>query len=391
MNRTSGTRRMAIYLVVFIALAAALAYGKTRAAPDLTPSIEKIFPAATTVEPTRGIYSVFDDAGELLGWAASAKATGYGGPLLLVVGIDRKGEVAGIEVVEHRETPIFFRMVRSDAYFEDVSGSDFQEIEYDYESVVGVTGATRTSDAIVAGLRGAVAEVAGERFDVRLPAPPRSFEFGLLEIVVLALFVAGIAANRAGGSVRRWVRWACQLTGLLVIGFWAASPISLAKITSLISGYFPDLYSNLAFYLLIVGFAITTLLYRRNIYCLYICPFGAAQRCVGVIGGMNMKLSAHVGRFLETARNVVVFAAIFAAFITLQPALASYEPFAALFALTGSTLQWLLLFVVLTLSLVVRTPWCSFLCPMRSIEIVLRNLGAWGRGVLPGRRQRAHE
>jgi len=381
---------MTIYLVVFVALAAALAFGKTRAAPDLVPSIERIFPAAATVEPSRGIHSVFDDAGELIGWAASGKAIGYGGPLLLVVGIDPEGEVAGVEVVEHRETPIFFRMVRADAYFDEVAGSGFQGIEYDYEDVVGVTGATRSSDAIVASLRSAVAEVAAELFNVRLPTPPRSFEFGLLEIVVLALFAAGIAAHRAGGSVRRWVRWACQLTGLLVVGFWAVSPISLAKITSLISGYFPDLYSNLAFYFLIVGFVVTTLLYRRNIYCLYVCPFGAAQRCVGVIGGMNLKLSAGVGWLLDMSRNVVVFAAIFAAFITLQPALASYEPFAALFALTGSTLQWLLLFVVLTLSLVVRTPWCSFLCPMRSIEIVLRNLGAWGRGMLPGRRGQAH-
>ncbi len=390
MNRAPGKSRLAIYLVVFVALAAALAYGKTRAAPDLVPSIEKIFPSATTVELTSGIYSVFDDAGELLGWAALGKANGYGGPLLLVVGIDPEGEVAGVEVVEHRETPIFFRMVRFDAYFDEVAGSDFRQIEYDYEAVVGVTGATRSSDAIVASLRSAVAEVAGEQFDVRLPTPPRAFEFGLLEIVVLALLAAGIAVHRAGGSVRRWVRWVCQLTGLLVVGFWAVSPISLAKITSLIAGYFPDLYSNLAFYFLIVGFVVTTLLYRRNIYCLYVCPFGAAQRCVGVIGAMNLKLSARVGRLLEMSRNVVVFASIFAAFITLQPALASYEPFAALFALTGSTLQWVLLFVVLTLSLVVRTPWCSFLCPMRSIEIVLRNLGGWGRGVLPSRKERAH-
>jgi hypothetical protein len=326
----------------------------------------------------------------LLGWAALGKANGYGGPILLVVGIDLEGEVAGVEVVEHRETPIFFRMVRSDAYFEEVVGADFQEVEYDYESIVGVTGATRTSDAIVASLRSAVAEVADEQFDVRLPVPPRSFEFGLLEIVVLGLFAAGIAAHRAGGSVRRWVRWACQLTGLLIIGFWAASPVSLAKITSLLSGYFPDIYSNLAFYLLIIGFVVTTFLYRRNIYCLYVCPFGAAQRCVGVIGGMNLKLSARVGRLLEVSRNVVVFAAIFAAFITLQPALASYEPFAALFALTGSTLQWGLLFIVLTLSLVTRNPWCGFLCPLRSIGIVLRNLGTWGRSALTSRKERAH-
>jgi len=77
---------------------------------------------------------------------------------------------------------------------------------------------------------------------------------------------------------------------------------------------------------------------------------------------------------MKRLRNGVVFAALFIAFLTLQPALTSYEPFAALFSLRGSTLQWALLFIVLVVSLVVRTPWCRFWCPMRTIEAALREL-----------------
>jgi polyferredoxin len=82
---------------------------------------------------------------------------------------------------------------------------------------------------------------------------------------------------------------------------------------------------------------------------------------------------------MEETRDLIVFAALFMAFITLQPTLASYEPFAALFALHGTTLQWLLLFIVLTASLLIQTPWCNFFCPMRTIERVVLDTKRWVR------------
>ena len=79
-------------------------------------------------------------------------------------------------------------------------------------------------------------------------------------------------------------------------------------------------------------------------------------------------------RFLNRSRNVIVLVAILAALATAQPARASYEPFAALFALKGTTLQWFLLLLILIVSLVVRRPWCHFFCPMRSCERVLLDI-----------------
>ncbi len=57
-----------------------------------------------------------------------------------------------------------------------------------------------------------------------------------------------------------------------------------------------------------------------------------------------------------------------------QPGLAHYEPFAALFVLKGSMLQWFLLLIVLLLSLILNRPWCHFMCPMRTGERVLQDI-----------------
>jgi len=317
------------------------------------------------------------NVGKLIGWAGSETANGYGGPMLLVVGVDTLGLVAGVRVVQHRETPVFWRMVRASEYFRGITGARFDSIDYEYQNVVAVTGATISADAIVESVRSSVAGVAGVAFDVQLPVPPKPFEFGFLELTILALFAVGVVGHRLRGPNRRRLRWAGQLVGLLVLGFWENSPITLAKITAFLSGYIPDPRTGISIYLLLGGFLLTSVFFGRNLYCLYACPFGAAQRVVGAIGGFRLKIPPWVVRFMEGARNVVVFAALFMAFITLQPALASYEPFAALFALHGTTLQWFLLFIVLTGSLLIQTPWCNFFCPMRTLELVVLDTKRW--------------
>lgn len=367
-------RRAYIYLVAVIVLALALVYGKTRTAPDLDGPIREIFPAAAVLEEREGVFVVHDADGRLIGWAAGGSASGYGGPMLVVAGVDTEGKVVGARVVEQRETPAFWNMVRIDGYIGGISGAPFEDVSYDYSAVAGVTGATISSEALVDSIRASIADVAGVAFDVRLPLPRRPFEFGTLEIVVLVVILGGIAARRLKGPARRRVRWIAQMTGLVVIGFWKDSPIALAKLVAMASGFFPDPRTNLALYVLVGGFLITSFVWGRNVYCLYACPFGAAQRCVGIIGGRKFTLPGGVVRFLETLRNLIVFVILFMAFLTLQPTLGSYEPFSTLFSMRGSTLQWVILFVALVASLVVRNPFCDYGCPMRTVESALRDL-----------------
>ena len=377
-------RLFGIFLAALL-LALALVWGRTRTAPDLEPLVQKIFPEASTVQVQRGVHHAYDASGALLGWAATGEAHGYGGPLSLLVGVDNLGAVAGIQVVEQRETPIFWRMARAPEYFRGVTGRRYDELEYDYRSVVSVTGATLSTDAIVEGVRVAVARVAGEAFDGRIPLPSKPFEFGFLEVTVLALFAVGVAGHGLRGPARRRLRWAAQITGLVVLGFWKDSPITLSKIAAFLSGFFPDPRTSLALYLLLAGFLLTSVLYGRNLYCLYACPFGAAQRVAGAIGGFRLKVPPRAARVLMSIRNLLVFAALFLAFLTLQPVLSGYEPFAALFSLQGTTLQWFLLFLVLVASLFLTEPWCTFLCPMGALEKVLQEGKGWvGRGLTRG-------
>jgi len=367
-----------------VVLAGALVWGRTHAAPDLDGALASVFPEAARTEESGGILAVYAAADSLLGWAGTGSAHGYGGPLLVLVGIAPSMDVIGLEVVEHRETPVFWSLARAGEYIAAMTGRGYLSMEYDYAQVVAVTGATLSTTAITQAVREAVSVVADEAFGSPLPTPQHPFEFGFLELAVLALVAGGLLDRRVTGRGRRRLRWTTQITGLLVLGFWKESPITLAKLTALMSGFFPDPRGALALYLLVAAFVVTSAVRGRNVYCQYACPFGAAQRCVGTLGGARLKLPPALVSGVRVARDTVVFAILFMAFLTVQPAIVGYEPFSVLFSLRGTTLQWVMLMVVLMASLLVRTPWCTMLCPMGTVEVVIRDAGqAVRRGRAP--------
>ena len=65
-HQWSAGRRLTVYVLVIVALAAALWVGRTGAAPDLTPSIREIFPSAVSFEDQGEVTSVFDDDGRFI-------------------------------------------------------------------------------------------------------------------------------------------------------------------------------------------------------------------------------------------------------------------------------------------------------------------------------------
>jgi hypothetical protein len=375
------------YLLVIAAISAGLWVGRSRSGPDLLPHIHSIFPHASTIDSSNTIHTARTENGEILGWAAEGSASGFGGPLVVVVGIETSGQMAGASVVQHKETPMFFQLAKAPAYFRSLEDRGFETIDFE-NGIDAVTGATLTTNALASGVKNAVSTIAADRFDVYMPEPERPFEFGFFELAILLLFAAGIGSQYLGNKSRELVRWSTQAAALLIVGFWENSPITLAKITALLSGFFPDIRSNLSLYLLLAGMVLTVLFLGKDIYCLHVCPFGAAQRFINIIGGKRTAIPLWSVKALTHSRDAIVLIAIVAALAAAQPARASYEPFAALFSLKGTTLQWFLLLIMMITSLFIRRPWCHFFCPLRACGRALldirhktMNLGKAGKRV----------
>ena len=87
--------------------------------------------------------------------------------------------------------------------------------------------------------------------------------------------------------------------GLVVLGFLYNSPVTLAYITKLLLGYWPQWQTNLYWYFLIGGILFVFTVDNKNPYCQWICPFGAAQECMGVIGGARSRGSRRFATVLR--------------------------------------------------------------------------------------------
>lgn len=123
-------------------------------------AIAAIFPDATASElygePIEGVtelYMVFaDDAA--LGYAAQVAPLGFGGEMTVMVGVTTDGDVAGVKLISHSETPGLGNRVGEADYLSQYIGKDPRSLA---EGIDVITGSTISSKAILAGVESALA------------------------------------------------------------------------------------------------------------------------------------------------------------------------------------------------------------------------------------------
>lgn len=121
-------------------------------------AIGKIFSldAPVTKEIAENVYAVYDTDGKTLkGYCVEVvESSGYNGDITMMVGYDIDKCVSGVEIVSHSETPGLGSKVESDGYRSQFIGTDK---ELTYEEIDGISGATFSSKAVLAGVNKATA------------------------------------------------------------------------------------------------------------------------------------------------------------------------------------------------------------------------------------------
>lgn len=113
--------------------------------------LERVRAAA---EPADAI-AVYEAEGAdgFLGWGLKLASRGYGGPITLVLGLDRDGSVVGITILSMNETPGLGTRIQTEAGFlEQFKGLPQAFTEKDVRGLDMISGATKSSR----GVRGSV-------------------------------------------------------------------------------------------------------------------------------------------------------------------------------------------------------------------------------------------
>ena len=382
-KRDKRRRIERILAVVAVALIGVVwVIGSSRAEMALLDSVEKAMPQADTFERLdSGVYSARAEDNErtLLGYVSIGTANGYGGPLEVAVATNLDGQIIGLHVVNHKETPGWFDRVMKADLLEALAGKSYADSFLLGEGVDSVTGATYTSRALAEATRDGSRAGAGEIGLAVAESEAPSLQIGIPEVTVLGLFIVGYIGHRRGFKYKKQVRWGSMLVGLIVLGFIYNIPITVAYFCKLLLGYWPPWQTSLYWYLLIGGLIFVVTANNKNPYCEWFCPFGAAQECMGAIGGAKVYALPKHRHWLAWLQRGLALAAILLGIYFRNPGTASFEIFGTLFSFFGSTFQVAVLALVLIVALFVKRPWCTYLCPIHPIVEFIRIVRQWVR------------
>lgn len=165
---------------------------------------------------------------------------------------------------------------------------------------------------------------------------------------------------------------------LLAIGAAFNQPWVLGFPTRLLAGDWPSWRTHLYWYVLLGCVLLAFGRSARSPYCPWMCPFGAAQDVVGLLGGAHRRRLPARSPFPWLKRGLV-WLAVLLGLLYRSPGGASYEVFSAAFRGNGSGFQLAALLLCGLASVFVRRPFCHWACPT---DVVERDLRPVRRGVL---------
>ena len=299
-------------------------------------------------------------------YVAIEKTHGYGGPVTVGTEVDQTGVVQRVLVIDHKETPAFIKKIQEHQFFEQFSGKDVTAPLKLGQDIDSVTGATVSSRAFSKTVRLGSHAIGTRILNLPIKEEKLRWRLGFKEGVLLILYA--LVFLGVGKKIGK-LRYITLAAGCVFLGFYFNSAISLSNIAVIFLGYFPPLSEKLFWYLLVIGSLFIILLYGKNLYCYWLCPFGAIQELTAKIGGINIQLSKKTLKYAQYISYTLTWAALMIIFMTANSSLGSYEPFATLFGLEGFGVQWYILPAVILGSFVLNRFWCRFFCP---VGVVLR-------------------
>jgi spermidine synthase len=320
-------------------------------------------------------------AGYILSSADFApEVRGFGGRFNLAVHIDASGTLLDFLVVRSNETPSYLDLLRD--WLGSLKGKSLFARE-PFGGLNAVTGATISSNAVLSALQTSgqrfAQEVVGGPPFVQSSVPSRSrLEHGpdSTGVYLMGAFVAAFVVAHWGGF---WSRIVVLALTVLVGGIALNAQYSTEQIATLLTLDAPTAGLTGAFPL-VVGVPLVVLLFG-NLYCGYVCPFGAAQELLGYVlprrfRPVSPRDQMRLARFIKYA---VLALLIVAFFLSRDRRTLAGDPLTSVFGLRAAVSGWpAWMFgtvgVAVIGSLFYVRFWCRYLCPVGAFLSLLSRL-----------------
>jgi len=354
-------------------------------------------------------FRVSDANDKLTGYIFSSEelapdVRGFGGRINLAIYVDEPGgKLINFHIIRSNETPAYLELLSQ--WRSSLNERQLFRPE-PFADVHAVTGATVSSEAILSAL-----QTSGRRFAAQVLG--RTFEAGPKEktpqaaylpdnhsIYLIGAFVLALIVIYRGGF---WSRLIVLFFNLVLGGIILNAQYSSEQIATVLSVHTPALALTGAF-LLVIGVPLLVIIFG-NIYCGYICPFGAAQELLGYVlpGRFKEPIPTESMRKARFIKYVVLLVLIIVFFLSRNRTTLAADPLISIF--NPSTLgfdrypllagrfsiydfQSAMLLIVVTVligSIFYGRFWCRYLCPAGAFLSLLNNVAILKR-YLPAKR-----
>lgn len=344
-------------------------------------------------------FKVYDAEEKVAGYIFSSQelapeVRGFGGKMNLAVYVDTAGKLIGFNIIRSNETPSYLEML-----------GQWRKILIDrqlfqpepFADIHAVSGATVSSEAILSALQASSHKFAGEVLgrglqpDVEREVGWASYLPDSQGMYLISAFIFTLVVIYHGGF---WSRLVVLAFNLVVGGFILNAQYSTEQIATVLSWHSPAIEVSGAFLLTAVPISVV---FFGNIYCGYICPFGAAQEMLGFV--LPDKLKQHItGEMMRKARffkYAVLFVLMVLFFVSRDRTILAGDLLTGIFGFqvyfgfrVFSAFEFSILVVlaiVLVGSVFYKRFWCRYLCPAGAFLSLLNNVALLKR-YLPAKR-----
>jgi len=274
--------------------------------------------------------------------------------------MDDLGVLKNFRLLQSNETPIYLVFLRG--WLETLKDKELFAAG-GLQGIDAVTGATMSSAAILKTLSRS-ANVFGE---VVLGRPPQKDASSSISAgpswQLTALLVWTIMVLAARYRPGPWLRRLILTISLVLFGVKLNLQYASQQVMTLLSGNFSWEIASSGFFLVAIIPMVVVLF--GNVYCGYLCPFGALQELLGDLRPTRILPDPRkqVWRYGRFGKYIILFlfALLFA--LTRDFTVLDADPLITIFGATRDAMVTVLALCLLVLSFFFRRFWCRNLCP----------------------------
>jgi len=353
-----------------------LAIAGRRLVPSLTANTAKALAGSLRIEPvtaampntgkTANYFRAYDANDKLAGFIFSSddlapNVRGFGGKLNIAVFADAKGKLLDFHIIRSNETPAYLDMLTN--WLPSLKSRPIFAAK-PFANVDAVTGATVSSKAILKSLSESgnafATNVLGQTSIIKTTSANRWLPDAQGAYLLIAFLLTLFVIYRGDF----WSRLLVLAFNVFVGGIFFNAQFSTEQVASLLSLAIP-LAVPTGVFILTIGAPLLAILFG-NIYCGYLCPFGALQELVGYLLPTRFKPSVSIDQMRNArfVKFVILFVIIGAFFLSRNHDTLSVDPLIKAFNFKhpGRFLP-VVAAIALVGSLFYSRFWCRYLCP----------------------------